>query len=767
MFFRLIIFYVLFFCIHDVHSQSLICNVRSQSAIIPYANIILTTEKDSLGLSSDENGLFKLDNLPRGKWNITISAIGMEKLDSVVYIDSGINKINFILNELIYGLDQIVVTGTKTFKRKTESAVIVNVIDDVTLSNIQACNLAQGLNFQSGLRLEVDCQTCNYTQLRMNGLSGGYSQILINSRPIFGSLAGLYGLEQIPVNMIDRLEIVRGGGSALYGSSAIGGIVNVITKLPKNNSFNFGYNYNKINNTANDIVFFGNSSVVSENRNSGLSFFANQRDRQWYDHNADNFSELPLIKVRSFGMNLFFLTKDNHKIEINLGSINSYRFGGEMVDVEPHLALQAEERKHDVLLGNIDYQVKFNNKSSLIAYLSSQITNRDHYTGIRPEIGADSGLYYLQNPPYGKSKSKTSLFGIQYNHNLSCFLGSNVVTIGSELSRDDIFDEILAYNYLVDNKVDNTGFFMQSDWVLSDDLNLLSGFRLDKNSLVDNLVLSPRASLLYDLNRNAQLRCSYSKGFRAPQAFDADLHLAFAGGGISRILLDENLKEERSNSYAFSINYDKPSYNYIHGFTLEVFYTELIGIFYQEYSGFDEFGQIFTKKNGSGAIVKGFHLENRLNIARRFQLESGFTLQKSSYNTGVLHSQDLDPVRAFLRAPSRYGYFTMYYLFSDLIKVSLNTVYTGSMDLVHFAGAPGVEYDEYVSTKDFYDMGVKISYTKKIDRLALAVQSNIGVKNLFNAYQSDFDLYKNRDSNFVYGPASPRVFYLEIVFNYL
>jgi len=125
---------------------------------------------------------------------------------------------------------------------------------------------------------------------------------------------------------------------------------------------------------------------------------------------------------------------------------------------------------------------------------------------------------------------------------------------------------------------------------------LLSGFRLDKSSLIDNIIFSPRASLLYDMNKNTQIRCSFGKAFRAPQAFDTDLHLAFANGGVSRIFLDEDLTEERSNSYTFSINHDKPSYNYIYGFTLEIFYSELMDVFYQEYSGFDEFGQIFTKK---------------------------------------------------------------------------------------------------------------------------------------------------------------------------
>ncbi len=757
----------LFLSTKITYSQSLIGSVRSQSGVVSYANILFKSDNQSFGLSSNKNGFFKLDDISLGEWNVTITAIGMQKIDSIIYIDSSINELNFHLENLIYDIDQIVVTGTKTFKNKSESAVLVNVIDNLALSNLQACNLADGLNFKSGLRLEVDCQTCNYTQLRINGLNGGYSQILINGRPIFSPLAGLYGLEQIPVNMIERLEIIKGGGSALYGSSAIGGVINIITRLPKKNSYSLGYNYNKINNVSNDINFFGNTSVISQNGNAGLSFFTNLRDRMWYDHNDDNFSELPLIKGRSFGVNLFIIPKNNHKVELNFGSINSYRFGGEMVNIEPHFALQAEERSHDILVGNIDYQINYNTKSSLVSYMSTQNTKREHYTGTRPQLETDIDLYHLQNPPYGKSESSTSLIGVQYNCELNVFSKVNLFSVGSELSKDDVFDKISAYNYLLDDKVNNSSFFLQSDWFLNTDLNLLTGLRLDKNSLIDNVIFSPRASLLYDLNKNTQFRCSFSKGFRSPQAFDTDLHLAFANGGVSRVFLDEDLKEERSNSYTLSINYDKPTYNYIYGLTFEFFNTELKDVFYQEYSGLDEFGQIFIKKNGAGASVRGFNMESRMNIAKKFQLEAAFTVQESSYNKEILYSDNLEPIREFLRTPKRYGYFTTYYLFSDIFKLSINAVYTGPMKLVHFASSPNIDFDEYFKTEEFVDMGIRFSITNNLNRVGVSIQSNFGVKNLFNDYQNNFDLFKNRDSNFVYGPASPRVLYLEFILNSL
>ena len=144
--------------------------------------------------------------------------VGYESKEQQITVDKNNASINldFDLSPTQILIDQVVVTGTKTFKRQTQSPVIVNIISSETLDNVQACNLSEGLKFQPGLRVETDCQTCNYTQLRINGLGGGYSQILINGRPIFSPLTGLYGMEQIPANMVERIEVVRGGGSALY-----------------------------------------------------------------------------------------------------------------------------------------------------------------------------------------------------------------------------------------------------------------------------------------------------------------------------------------------------------------------------------------------------------------------------------------------------------------------------------------------------------------------------------------------------------------------
>ena len=277
------------------------------------------------------NGAFSFTNVPLGKYIIKCSAIGFKSISDTVVLSKPNDTIqlDMIFTEKIMELDAVVVTGTKTYKRQTNSNIIVNVIDSESLDMVQACSLSEGLKFQPGLRVETDCQTCNYTQLRMNGLAGGYSQILINGRPVFSPLTGLYGMEQLPVNMIDRIEVVRGGGSSLYGSSAIGGTVNVITKIPKKNNFELNYTFQNINFQTNDQVVSGNGTFLSKNRKFGTSLFINNRSRGFYDHNGDNFSELPILQNTSFGLKSFFIPKYNHKIEFSLSNINEYRFGGE------------------------------------------------------------------------------------------------------------------------------------------------------------------------------------------------------------------------------------------------------------------------------------------------------------------------------------------------------------------------------------------------------------------------------------------------------
>ena len=758
---RYVVTIVLLLAITVVNAQHIIRGeVRSSGEPVEYASVVLDAE---VVVQTDTDGKFVLESVSAGTHEIKVSYVGYKTVvQSTIVPMVAADVLSISLEQELMLFDEVVVTGTKTFKRKTKSAVIVNVVDSKTLDNVQACNLSEGLKFQPGLRVETDCQTCNYTQLRINGLAGGYSQVLINGRPTFSPLTGLYGLEQIPVNMIDRIEVIRGGGSSLYGSSAIGGTVNVLTKIPTDNSFSINTSYQNINRGANDFMLSANSTLVSDNEQSGVSFFLNRREREAYDHNDDNFSEIPEIENTSIGATAFFLPTDNQKIEFSFSHLNEYRYGGEMVDTPAHLAQQSEERTHNVWMGSGDYHINFNNgNTNLITYAAWQRTDRDHYTGILPDEDSEDELTaHLAAPPYGISLTTTLNAGVQFNHNLSSFLGgSNVITLGSEYLVDDTFDEITAYNYLIDQTTRNIGAFAQSDWEILPSLNLLSGIRVDQHNLVDGLVASPRLSLLYKYKENTQIRANFGTGFRAPQAFDTDLHIAFSGGGVSRVILSDDLSEETSQSYSASINYDKPTDNWVAGFTVEGFYTQLNNAFILDPIGEDNFGELFEKRNDQGAVVKGATIELRANYNRKIQLETGFTLQTSRFDNEVQYIDEVEGIRDFIRTPETYGFANLSFTPSQRWNANINYVYTGSMIVPHFAGAPNQLVDEMFTSPSFNEVSTKIGY-----KLPLQSGTNVefygGVKNIFNSYQSTFDIGKNRDSNFVFGPAQPRTIFV-------
>lgn len=749
---------------------NIVGHVIANGEHLPFANIYI--EGTNYGTTTDITGHYQMVNLPEGEFTIVASMIGYTPVKRTVLLKSGTTtEVKFELTEELIFVDEVVITGTKTFKRQTESAVIVNVLDAKTIRSVAAKTVSESLSFQPGLRMEIDCQTCNYSQLRINGLGGAYSQILINSRPVFSPLTGLYGLEQIPAEMVERIEVVRGGGSALYGSSAIGGTVNIITKLPQRNSFEITANSSVIGGTTPDNQLNGSVNVVSQKRNSGLSLFATYRKRDSYDHNSDGFSELPVLLNNSFGFNSFFLVKENHKLEANFSSLHEYRRGGDLPDEPGYLASQSEERNHYVLMGGLDYSFSSaSNKTTGSIYLAGQYTTRNHFTGIQPDALQDI-LQYRENPPYGKTKNYTIHTGGQVNFLLNNFIsGNNLITIGAEFNADNVDDHIKAYNFLIDQNAVNTGIFAQSDWVLTSKWTFLAGIRADKHNMVKNLIVNPRLSLLARPLMNTQIRLSWSEGFRAPQAFDADMHIAFAGGGIQKIVLAPGLKEEKSESWSISLNYDKPAEKYIFGFTLEGFYTRLKNAFILEELQEDSRGNsILQKRNGDEAEVIGTTLELRANFNSRINIETGLTQQKSKNKIPVQWSVNVPGVKEFLRTPETYGYYTLSWTPEGQFKASVSGIYTGPMLVPHFGvkgnqGTP--ENDLLFKSSSFLENNLKLSYGFKFERIDSEVEFFGGINNLFNRYQNDFDSGKYRDSNYIYGPSRPRTVFCGIrIFN--
>lgn len=245
-------------------------------------------------------------------------------------------------------LRQVVVTATQHATSRGEAPQAVGVVDKSQMEAISAVSLGESLRIGTGLRVENTCQNCGSNELRINGLGQAYSQILIDSRPVNSSLVGVYLLDQLPTALIDRVEILRGGGSALYGSNAIAGVVNVITREPLANEASIANTTRLVGGSAIDLSNQFNASVLSRDRRAGLAIFGHNRHRDAYDRNGDGFSEVGLLKAHMLGLKGFIRTSDVTKLGLEYHNIHDFRRGGDRLDLPSPLAHISEGGEHDI-----------------------------------------------------------------------------------------------------------------------------------------------------------------------------------------------------------------------------------------------------------------------------------------------------------------------------------------------------------------------------------------------------------------------------------
>ena len=269
----------------------------------------------TIGTTTDATGHYYMKNLPEGKYTLVMKSIGYKTEEKTVTLKKGKTlEINFNAEEDAVSLDGVVVSANRNETTRRLAPSLVNVLDSKVFETTHATSLADGLNFQPGVRVENNCQNCGFQQVRINGLEGPYTQILVDSRPIFSALTGVYGLEQIPANMIERVEVMRGGGSALFGSSAIAGTINIITKEPLRNSGELSHTLTSIGGTsAFDNNTTLNASLVSENGKAGLYLFGQNRHRSGFDQDGDGFTELPKLKNQTVGFRSYLKTSTYSK----------------------------------------------------------------------------------------------------------------------------------------------------------------------------------------------------------------------------------------------------------------------------------------------------------------------------------------------------------------------------------------------------------------------------------------------------------------------
>ena len=720
---------------------------------LPY--IVVVLKGTTIGVTTESTGHYLMRNIPEGTYTIEVAAIGYKTERREITVKKGISyEVNFTLEEDLIQIEGVIVSATRSETTRRMSPTLVNVVGMDIYDKTNSTTVAQGLSFQPGVRVENNCQNCGFQQVRINGLDGQYTQILIDSRPIFSALAGVYGIEQLPANMVDRVEVMRGGGSALFGSSAIAGTINIITKEPVRNSASISHTTTSIGGSSalhntTDI----NASIVSEDNKLGLAIFGQNTSKDAWDANGDGFTELSRISGQTAGFRGYIKTGLFSKITAEYHHLEEFRRGGDNLDLPPHEAMIAEQTKHGINTGGLKFDwFSRDQKHRLNAFASVQHINRESYYGAGKDPNA-----------YGRTLDLTWVGGAQYVYKFDrCIFMPADLTAGLEYNEDYLRDNMWGYGRQTDQTVRIASAYAQNEWK-NEKWGILIGGRLDKHNLIDGLIFSPRANIRYNPTENINFRASYSYGFRAPQAFDEDLHIDNVGGTVSMIRLADDLSVEKSQSVSISADLYRNWGEWQGNFLVEGFFTDLDDVFALKEIGFEDGILIKERHNESGARVFGGNLEGKIAYRNIFQLQLGLTAQNSKYKEARSWSDDVEATRNMFRTPDFHGYFTASYNPVKKLTIALSGTYTESMLIEHHAGM--IDRNMTVKTSPFWDMGFKAAYDFRIYN-SFNLQLNAGIQNILNSFQRDFDSGADRDSGYMYGPTLPRCFYLGIKLNY-
>ncbi|MCP9769551.1 TonB-dependent receptor [Lacihabitans sp. LS3-19] len=556
--------------------------IKNKNQVLPGA--IIKIEKSDFLKMSDEEGYFSFKTVPKGKIELTVSYISMKtkklKLEII-----GNKYIEIDLEEDNQTLDEVVISGNLKEMSKSESPIAIEIYKPAFFAKNPSANIFEALQGVNGLRPQVNCNICNTGDIHINGMEGPYTLILIDGMPIVSSLSSVYGLMGIPNSLIERVEVVKGPASTLYGSEAVGGLINIITKTPLKSpklSFDaFTTSWGEINNDWGFRYKIGKFSALV-----GINMFNYQNIK---DKNTDGFTDLSLQKRLS----VF------NKFQYSSGSV-FLRFSGE-----------------NRWGGETNWDKKYRGTDQV--YGESIITKRAELIGNQKlaehlSIGY-SLVYHLQDSYYGE----TPLLGKQ----TTAF--SQLIYSKKKNKQDWLVGLPFKYNYYDDNTIltktapisqFTPGLFVQNEAAITTKLKTSMGARLDiqKNH---GMIFTPRLAIKWDNS----LRLNIGKGYRIVNVF-AEEHAAMTGA--KEIIIEENLKPEESWNANLNWNEKIALKNGFIGIEVSGFYTYFSNKILPNYDRHPD--KIYYNNLDGYLTSKGLSLSLDLNLENSLKVQVSGTL---------------------------------------------------------------------------------------------------------------------------------------------
>ena len=577
--------------------------VSDNSGVLSYANIYIKNTK--LGTSSSENGQYQIKNIPNGTYTVIISSIGYKTKSRKITFNKNDKTIRNFLLESDNSLDEIVVSGTLRPVSKSASPVPVDVYGKSFFKKNPTPSIFESLQNVNGVRPQLNCNVCNTGDIHIIGLEGPYTFVLIDGMPIVSGLSTVYGLTGIPQALIERIEIVKGPASTLYGSEAVGGIINIITKKPSNSPTlsvdSFSSSWGEINT---DIGFRYQFSEKIQGL-TGINYFNYQNI---IDNNDDGFTDLTLQNRVSIFNKLNFKRKKNKLFTVAFRYLYEDRWGGET-------NWNKIFRGTDQVYGESIYTSRWE------TFGTYQLPTSEN---IRFQFSANG---HQQNSFYGIDS---------YNANQLIAFGQFV--INKKIKK--IHNILLGIAYRYTSYDDNTfatfendgvtnkpsiihlpGIFIQDEISFNNQHKILLGVRYDFNS-IHGAIFSPRVNYKWNSNDNKNIvRISVGNGFRVANVFTED-HAALTGA--REVEFEGALAPE--TSWNTNINYVKKitTENVFINLDASAFYTYFNNRILPDYE--TDVNKIIYANLDGFSISKGFSLNSDITFQNGLSVNLGATL---------------------------------------------------------------------------------------------------------------------------------------------
>lgn len=628
-----------------IAQNDLIGNISNQETPIPYAKVkIKSLQAYAL---SDGKGNFKLNNIPSGKFQIEIFAHGYKTYLDSIEVPS--KQLNIQIEKENQDIEEVVVSGTLKQISKKESTVNVEVFSPVFFKKNPTPSIFESLQNINGVRPQLNCNICNTGDIHINGLEGPYTMVLIDGMPIVSSLSTVYGLNGIPNSLIERVEIVKGPASTLYGSEAIGGIINVITKTPEKAPL-LSVDLSTTSWLENNLdLMFKAKAGKRTSILTGINYF--KYDYK-IDNNNDGFTDVTLQDRISVFQKWSLKRKQNRLFSIAGRYLYEDRWGGQL-----------------------NWDKSFRGGDSV--YAESIYTNRwelitTYQLPTKQNIFLNGSFNnHQQNSYYGNTPfmaNQTIGFGQIYWDKT---INKNDFILGVAVRYINYDDNTPAtQSGDINNPVNNPsiswipGIFFQNEFKINKKHKLLAGLRYDYNNLHGS-ILTPRLGYKWDINNINILRLNAGTGYRIVNIFTED-HAALTGART--VIIADKISPEQS--YNVNLNFNRllvSKKNQTVNLDLTGFYTYFTNRIIADYETDQNF--IYYDNLKGHAISQGVSLNINAKIIRNLNIQAGATLMDIGiYENGTKVQQMLTE-----------KFSATWSISYDIKKINLSIDYTGNL----------------------------------------------------------------------------------------